>query len=459
MKLRHIILGTAGWLGALGSGYLATQTQMKNQSSSVSELAADVRQWVLGEHKSDVAESAVPLYIALDDPIFVSTADGQFTQTGYVSSIDGSRDRDPIAVKRVQIFVYDKAVRKFPDGYCLEYCTTPMNLDWVVRMMIPESRRYEIAELIRTEWDARQQVIMEQLQPLLKESLRLAINAVRAELPTIIDIHRDEFRHLGDRFEAEILQEDLVPLIRDEIFPVIQEETRPLVQEIGKSLWNRVSLLSFTWRYLYDVSPLPSRNAVRTEFQRFIAREAVPELQKHMDDFVEVTNVVIKRVIENERVRSTVGNSIQHVVEDPEFQRILVDIVGESTIYNTTLRHDIQDYWNSADARATVRVASNRFENMVRTIGDLIFGTRKNGITPEFSRVLRSQVLKKDRRWFLMVPRDSSTPAETVRITVHREPMLYPLKFAGEHQSPLTPESRPPDGISPRQTEHRIMAP
>jgi len=448
LKLRHIILGTAGWLGAIVSGYLATRTELKNQSSSLSELTTDVRQWVVGARKSAVAESAVPLYIALNDPIFIATADEHFIQTGYVSSVDGSRDRDPIAVKRVQIVVYDKAVETFPDDYRLEYYTTPMNLDWVVRMMIPEGRRREIVELIRTEWEDRQQIVMEQLQPLLKESVRRAINAVEAELPKIIDNHRDNFRHLGDRFEAEILQEDLVPLVRDEILPVIEEEVQPLVREIGKSLWNRVSLLSFTWRYLYDISPLPSRNAVRTEFQRFIDLEAVPELQAHTDDFVEVTNVIIKRVMENERVRSTVRNSIQHVIQDPELQRIVVDIVSEATIDNAALRRDVKDYWNSGDARVAVRVASDRMETTVRAIGDLIFGTREKGITPEFSRVLRSQVLKKDRRWFLMVPRDSSALADTVRITVHREPMLYPLKFAGERQSPLTPESRPADGIS-----------
>ena len=450
MKARHIILGTAGWLGAIVSGFLATRAELHEQSSSLPELSTSVRQWVARARSTVVAVSEVPLYIALDDPVFVVTADDGYVQTGYVSSVDGTRARDPVLSEQAQIFVYDTAVERFPTGYCLEYYTTPMNLDWVVRTMIPEPRQREIVELIRNDWEKHQQVMVDHLQPVLRDGLRRAVKAVEAELPAIIDGHSDEIRRLGDRFEAEILRQDLVPLVRDEIFPVIQEETQPLAMEIGKSLWNRVSLLSFTWRYLYDVSPLPSRHAVRTEFQRFIDQEAVPELQAHTDDFVEVTSEIIKHAMKNERVRTTVRSSIRRVVKDPDVQKIVGEILCEATIENGTLHREVKDYWNRSDTRAAVRFASNRMEITVRTIGEMLFGTRERGITPEFSRVLRSQVLKKDRRWFVMVPRDSAAPdSNTVRIRMPREPMLYPLKFAGERQSPLTPETRGADETLP----------
>ena len=96
---------------------------------------------------------------------------------------------------------------------------------------------------------------------------------------------------MGDRIESDILREELVPLVREEIFPVIQEEAQPLAMDIGKSMWNRFSLVSFSWRYLYDVLPLPERNAVRTEFQRFLDQEAVPELESRTDEFVDVTKI------------------------------------------------------------------------------------------------------------------------------------------------------------------------
>ena len=40
----------------------------------------------------------------------------------------------------------------------------------------------------------------------------------------------------------------------------------------------------------------------------------------------------------------------------------------------------------------------------MRRIGDMMFGTRHTGITPEFARVLRTEILDKDERWFLLEP-------------------------------------------------------
>ncbi len=268
---------------------------------------------------------------------------------------------------------------------------------------------------------------------------------MEAELPRIISEHREAFRSLGSRFEAEILQEELLPLVREEILPVVQEEAEPLVKDISRDLWDRVSLFSFTWRYLYDISPLPDRDAVNTEFQRFMDQEAVPALESRTDDIVDVTGRVVSRVMENERVRSTIRENAQRVVDDPELRRIVGRIVREATIDNARLKSDLRDYWRSHETQMAVRMASNRFETTVRSIGDMVFGTREKGITPEFARILRSQILRKDRRWFVMIADQSGPASGSLPITLAAEPMLYPMEFAGQQQSPLTPEGFPDD--------------
>ena len=445
MKPRHLISGIVCWLLILVTGYLATRAELDHQSSSVTQLGNEVQQWVTGARQTQQAASEIPLLIALHDPVFAAAEDGRFVQAGYVSDVDGTRSRHPQAVTQVQVTLYDSAADQFPDGYRLEYCTTPMNLDWVVRMIIPEQRRQEIRQLIEAEWEIHQQDVMRELQPVMAQGIQRATDAVEAELPGIINAHREEFRRIGSRFEAEIMREQLLPLVREEVFPVIQEEAEPLVRDIGRALWDRVSLVSFTWRYLYDISPLPERDAVNTEFQRFIDGEAIPELESRSEEIIQVTRSVIDRVMRNERVRNTLRNNTQQVLEDPELRRIIGEIVREATIDNVRLRQELREFWNSRETQTAVRMASARLEKMVRAIGDLVFGTRESGITPEFSRILRSQVLRKDRRWFVMTAAESSTGAEAVDIALAREPMLYPLKFAGQHQSPLTPEGSLPD--------------
>lgn len=86
---------------------------------------------------------------------------------------------------------------------------------------------------------------------------------------------------------------------------------------------------------------------------------------------------------------------------------------------------------------------------MVRAIGDALFGSRETGITPEFSRILRVQLLTKDRRWFMMVPVETVTPTESddspdsgkvISMKMATESMIYPMGFGGSAQSPLTPQ-------------------
>jgi hypothetical protein len=106
--------------------------------------------------------------------------------------------------------------------------------------------------------------------------------------------------------------------------------------ELGKDLWNRVSLFSFTWRYLYDVSPLPEKNAVKLEFDRFMKEEVTPALESRSNEFVAVTERILGRISRNEKVRSVIRENLKKVATDKELQSIVWAIVQESVINNQT---------------------------------------------------------------------------------------------------------------------------
>jgi hypothetical protein len=67
---------------------------------------------------------------------------------------------------------------------------------------------------------------------------------------------------------------------------------------------------------------------------------------------------------------------------------------------------------NSPETRRALDVTSARLEPALRRIGDMVFGTQSAGITPEFAQVLRSEILYKDHRWFLLnAPATDNRPA------------------------------------------------
>ena len=134
--------------------------------------------------------------------------------------------------------------------------------------------------------------------------------------------------------------------------------------------------------------------------------------------------------------------NFKRVLEDDELRRLVLMIVRETVIENETLRTELQAYMKDQETKVAMSLAGERLEPIVRDIGDMIFGSRAAGITPEFSRILRSQILTKDRRWFVIVPTgaaENSTTEETpIRIVEASTPMMYPMAFRGTDQSPLT---------------------
>jgi hypothetical protein len=441
MSRRYVILGIVFWIAALGGATTLLRVELSAQSSSIGHLTHEVGRWATSQRSDWNAHSAAEIQVALNDPVFLQSSDGTYQQVGQVVNVDGTINKLPVTVQDMQIRLYREGTQDFTDGFHLEYHTTSMSLTWVAEMMIPPERRTQIATLIADDWKVHQQEVMARLKPVMRESLKRAVNAVEAELPAILANHRNEFQQLGQRYEAEIVQAEIMPLVRDEVLPVIEEEAQPLISEIGRSLWNRVSVWSFTWRYLYDKSPLPQKDAVKTEFQRFIEQEATPELQSRSDDFVSTTERIISRVMQNPRVQEALRRNLKKIAEDPELQRLVLSVLREALLENDRLREELNSYWSSPEVREAVQIASVRLEPTVRTIGDMIFGTRETGITPEFSRILRSQILAKDRRWFVMVPNSPSVDQpdnDALTITKAREPMLFPLQFSGQEQSPLT---------------------
>jgi hypothetical protein len=166
-------------------------------------------------------------------------------------------------------------------------------------------------------------------------------------------------------------------------------------------------------------------------------------MEARSQEFVAVTERTLTRISHNERVRDVIATSLRTVASDSELHGIIWSVVQESVIANEPLRRALRDYWSSADVQQTLQLASTRFEPTARKIGDMILGSREGGVTPEFARVLRTQILLKDRRWLVVTnrrPPDGASPATSsqIQIVMPTAPMDFPISFRSNEQSPLT---------------------
>ncbi len=445
MPTRQIIIGSLTWCLLVGTGWFAAHGQFAGTPHRLSEVVSDIGHWLTGAKSEQTAKAEVLVVLAPGDPILIQSPDGNWRQVGLVRNHFYSVPKEAAYTREASVILYDDAAAAFPDGFVLEYHTTPTTLDWVVQTMIPPERQREISRLIADDWKTHRAEFVAKLLPLVERSLQITIDETEKALPDVLRSHRSEFAKLADRYQVEIIRRQVVPLVREELLPIVEEEIRPVATKLGKDLWDRVSVWSFTWRYLYDASPLPARNAVQKEFDRFIEEEAMPALELQSDEFVAVTERIIGRISRNEKVRAVVRENLRKVMSDPELQAIIWDVLQETLVENEVLRTTLREYWKSAEAQDALQLASVRFEPTARAIGDAIFGNRESGITLEFSRVLRTQILMKDRRWLVVIPKPDQTPStvaasasEPLQIIPAVEPMPFPIDFEGETKSPLT---------------------
>jgi hypothetical protein len=443
----QLAAGLAFWLVLACWAVSGLLSQTAGSPGTLTSLTGSLSRWAAGSSREIHSASSAWILLAANDPVFLRTADGQTVQVGSVRTAYGTGP-DPVYTQRALLRLDRQLLATAcPNGFQLEYHSSDNSLRNVVETLFSAEHRRQIAELLARDWQKFGGELTFRLQPLLRDGAARFATTVESELPGALERHREDLATLADRYQTEIVRQKIVPLVRSEVLPIIEEEIRPAALDLGRELWDRVSLWSFTWRYLYDVSPLPERNAVRREFERFLQNEIRPLIEARTDDFVKVTERIVARISRNERVRSTIRESLRTAAADPQLQKVILDVFREAVIENAAVRTEMTNWLNSPEVANALQLASTRFEPTVREIGELLFGGRDTGFSPEFARVLRTQILMKDRRWLMIVPVHPAVTTKngldegTVPIQPASSPQPFPLQFQGAEQSPLTKSS------------------
>jgi hypothetical protein len=270
---------------------------------------------------------------------------------------------------------------------------------WVIKTMFPHQTREDVAVLISEAYLEHHREIFNELRPVIEDGFREAAQIAQQDLRDAIENRRDRIEEIGNRYQQELVVEELVPLVQDVVWPIVQRHAEPLANKIGQQLWNRASLWRFGWRILYDASPLPQQDLMQKEFTRFVNREGVPIIERYIDEIVLAQQRIMADVSRNEEVREAVGQILNKITNDPELQVLVTEIVREVFVDNPRLKKALINRWNSPDARLALSLTNDRLDPTIVAIGQRLFGSPDGGITPEFAKVLRSKVLFRDLRW------------------------------------------------------------
>jgi hypothetical protein len=340
--------------------------------------------------------------LCVGDPVFVEGAE-QYSPIGFVSRVGklDSTSKRVTYTDQAAVTFYGSAPH-FDASDHLEYHRADESSGWVIKTMLTPAKREEIGKLILQAYTQNQAEIVSVLRPVVKKSLQQASVIIKDDLKAAFSKRNERLRQIGQKYQSELIEDQIVPLIQEEIWPIIQEECTPLATQVGQEVWREVSVFRFGWRYLYDRSPLPEKKLAEREFNRFMDDKAVPILKSHLGEFVELQQKVIQRVSRNEKVKQTFSQSVRTLVNDPEVQVIFTEVFREVFLDNDRLQSAVEDHWKGDEARKAVQFASKKIEPTVTEIGAALFGSPRGEITPEFARVLRHRILRKDSRWLLL---------------------------------------------------------
>lgn len=336
-------------------------------------------------------------------PIYQRSDDGSWAMVGYVDGNSSSRDTGTVSKQGTLYSARWFAPQPIEQSQ-LEYFEANNSLGMVLRTLMSSEKQAWVRERLERLFREHRQEMLSALRPVFEKSLRESLPVVEDHFKASVDRHREELDRIAERYKAEIVKQRLVPLVREEVFPTVREHAEPVVRDIGRELWDRASVWRFGWRYLYDKSPLPDRKLVKEEWERFVRNEAIPLLNSRTEELLEVQRRIFADLAANPRLREELKEIGQHVLRDEELQELIGVILKETVLENQELRDVWLRNWQTPEAKAAVELVGERLEPVIREIGDVVFGTRERGISPEFARVLRNQILGKDRAWLVATP-------------------------------------------------------
>jgi hypothetical protein len=409
MRYVRIASGLAAWIATGVVLAVWFRSYMLAPQADGHRVAVDLWEFASAERRVVRLQLQGNWPLEAGDPIYRIDGPDAIEQVGEIRLVDWGEPGDhhyeigPLA----EALLYPQAPGIYDRSY-MTYYTTPRSMTWVMETMLPLEKRIRIGEEILYAYERYHAEILEAFRPIVASGFMDAMEVVEEDLAVALSGHREELEVLASRYQSRVVEQEIVPLVRQEIWPVVQRRAEPLANEIGQEMFERASVWRFGWRVLYDKSFLPEKNLTQQEWNRFVREEAMPVLDRHRNDLVAVQRQILEDVAQNQEVRTALRQNLSRVIDDPEFQEIVWQIFQQVVVDNPRLRQRLEQRWNTAEAQKAMQVAADYVEPCVRRIGDLLFGTRQDGIAPEFAQVLRNQILDKDCRWLVInTPVDS----------------------------------------------------
>jgi hypothetical protein len=316
-------------------------------------------------------------------------------------------------VEAVRIRFYDSQRVTLHADASARLVLIPLAATWVVQTLFTSEKIPKIAE----EWNRTMLIHREEifavLTPIMRDVIIDLERHVETELPAFLKRHAGKIKALGDRMQSPLEGKQFASLFEKTIWPIAQPKVRPIIEDISREVWGKLPVWGLIWRLAYQHLPLTRDDHLKQAWVTFLEGQVVPIFLSHSEEILETAHDVAREVFEKKEVRETLRQAFAGLIRKPGFHELFQIFLQEVILDNPRFHETMLRRWSTPEVQRAVAAASTHIEPMVRRMGNIILGTRKEGITPEFARVLRSQILLKDGQRIVIDPGSKIAPALT----------------------------------------------
>ncbi len=386
----------------------------------------------LGKLLGFLAERESQFLIELPTAMLLRVGDTVEASGKTVGDVEALLDEDGRATpeiygwtQMVRIRIHDRDRTTLRSGARARLLRVPEAAAWVVKTLLTE----ETIPRIAFEWNQamlqHREVIFTLLTPIIRDLILDLEAHIEAELPAFLRRHEAEVKSLGEELRRGQPAERLTQLFEEEVWPIAQSKLDPIIAKISDEFWERLPLWSLTWRLAYQALPGTDNDHLQKGWLNFLNREAMPILRSHTDEIIALSRDIAAEALSRQEVHGALRDLFALLIAQPKFHVLTQDFLREVMLDNPGFQARLLERARSPDVGRALEAAAQHIEPMARRMSDVLFGTREAGITVEFAKVLRSQILLKDsQRFVLNLGQDGSPPlpdGTLIRATVEVE--------------------------------------
>ncbi len=304
---------------------------------------------------------------------------------------------------RAEAILYPEHARQVSSGSRFLLVRNRRTPAWVVKTLFPPGLRARIQEDLKRFAAEHGPALLEALWPDIKSLMTEAFSIMEEDFLKSLASRDAAVRKLIDKHKTETFQKEIMPVLRKEAWPVIREESAPLVEKIGQELWEKLPMGNLGLRWMAEKVPFTSDDLVRKRFDEYVENEALPILESHTDEFVELAQKVFARLARNKALTAALRRSVSAVGSDREFldllEGVFEDVFADSRKLAQCMKSRLSDPKFTAKVSGFLELLTPLLNS---TADAILLDASGDGINPELARVLRTQLFQKDSCWFLV---------------------------------------------------------